>query len=399
MDTTLLVNSTFNPTPLPAGYTERLSLDETLLPVCAWARQANVTLIIGVNVGAGPRGDVPGGPWRPEQAEMLVSFVKDNGCPVAAFEFGNEPNYMPFVFKTFISPKQLAADVTVFSSLVRASLPGVQVFAADALFLNAVGEFSDFTPSFLARVPKGVISGVTWHLYLLLSDKFNVTVPGNWDPFLATPERVVDPLVLDAIGDFSRKLSRYAGGLPVILGETASALGGGQENCSDVWADTLYTADLAGQTSKTQDLLLRQTFRGYRYGLIAFDGHPRPSYFFYLVFRTLCGPAVFGVSSTPPAPPFIRTYAFSGLGGASAKVLLVINLSQKERATLTLGDKVSGRALVMEPQDGTLTARTATINGIPLVLGQGGELPDWNSPTAFQGKLEVGPMTITFVLL
>ena len=64
-------------------------------------------------------------PWHPEQAEKLFRFAKENGHPIDAAEFMNEPNMLAFSgAPKGYSAKDYVRDQDLFFKWVRENYPG-----------------------------------------------------------------------------------------------------------------------------------------------------------------------------------------------------------------------------------------------------------------------------------
>eukprot|EP01122_Echinamoeba_exundans_P004215 TRINITY_DN1422_c0_g1_i1.p1 TRINITY_DN1422_c0_g1~~TRINITY_DN1422_c0_g1_i1.p1 ORF type:complete len:218 (+),score=24.57 TRINITY_DN1422_c0_g1_i1:1020-1673(+) len=126
-------------------------------------------------------------------------------------------------------------------------------------------------------------------------------------------------------------------GTPLWLGETDSAVGGGQNGVSNTFAGTFEYLDKLGQVSANgHKLVFRQTMCNYNYGLISSSLDPRPSYWALLLFKTVVGTAALRASiQNGPKDGSLRYYGFCSSTKGYA-VALLINLSKTSSLSVSV---------------------------------------------------------------
>ena len=82
---------------------------------------------------------------------------------------------------------------------------------------------------------------------------------------------------------------------------------------------------------------------------------------------------------------------------ASKKCYLIINNSETETTTVDVPN--DGQIWVLAGKDGFKRATVMTLNGRDLVLGENWELPDLSGEPVKAGKIELAPMTCTFLVV
>ena len=92
-----------------------------------------------------------------------------------------------------------------------------------------------------------------------------------------------------------------------------------------------------------------------------------------------------------------HVYVHSRKDGKEGKVYLIINNSETE--TTTVDVPVDGTIYVLNGKDGNKRATVMTLNGRDLVLGENWELPDLSGDPVSAGKIELAPMTCTFLVV
>ena len=91
-----------------------------------------------------------------------------------------------------------------------------------------------------------------------------------------------------------------------------------------------------------------------------------------------------------------HVYVQSYKPDASKKCYLIINNSETETTTVEAAN--DGLIWVLAGKDGAKRATVMTLNGRDLVLGENWELPDLSGAPVAAGKIELAPMTCTFLV-
>ncbi|MCD7858313.1 MAG: hypothetical protein LUG55_11100 [Clostridiales bacterium] len=92
-----------------------------------------------------------------------------------------------------------------------------------------------------------------------------------------------------------------------------------------------------------------------------------------------------------------HVYAHSRKDGKDGVVYLVINNSLTEATTVELPK--DAQRYTLAGQDGNIRATVMTLNGKPLVLGEGNTLPEMAPEAQAAGTVTVAPGTCTFFVL
>lgn len=420
--------------PPPAPYTRVLSARMLQRAVSFISSIPRLHFVFGMNAGPGPRDPVTKR-WRPDAARALLQWFRSQQAPLVGLEFGNELNLFLYNMPPgdVYNGTQIAADLATFFQLVReegTARTTWEIFCCDVAYMPIIGESWPFMKEFAgvngSLTPVQATGGaVTWHFYPLLGGHY----PSKDDPLKATPEKLFSPLVLNQVGSWADHLAADFNGAAVvpafILGETGSAVGGGQAGVSDRFCDVVEYIDKLGQMAvRGQRRVWRQTLCGspdQYYGLISHDLTARPSYFALLLFRTLLAPCasqtcqsnvnVYSMSvnaTMPPSTiwgPSLRSYGF-GSGNESActspprgeighrrplgcldywRVVLMINLAEEATPINGTSLDIEGhvpyangtivRVAWFALTAPTINATTVELNGIVLNVTDAGNAP------------------------
>jgi len=232
---------------------------------------------------------------------------------------------------------------------------------------------------------------------------------------------VLDPLILDQVGFWGGVVEdlakQYAPQAQVWLGETGSAVGGGQYNVSNAFADGFEYLDKIGQMGQQgQQLIFRQTLCNHAYALIAKNPNgtytPNPSYFTTLLFKQLVGSRSLQatVADSISEISLFRAYSFCSVAStsywnASSPVFLLINLRQDSAVDVSFAE-----ALTVQPLQGPMTVWLFTANSLTsidlllnnelLTVDEDGNPPDILSLSVYvdQPSISLPPTSYAFVL-
>ena len=94
---------------------------------------------------------------------------------------------------------------------------------------------------------------------------------------------------------------------------------------------------------------------------------------------------------------FAREFDSIELTGKDGKVYLIINNSETQATTVELPGPATVYSL--NGKNGDKRATVMTLNGRDLVLGENWELPDLSGEEVSGGKLELAPMSCTFLVV
>lgn len=366
-----------------------------------FVRATNLAMYFGLNAGLGGDSLVrnaldQGLAWVPNMASWLVNDLVTTGDVdlVAAFEFSNEPNLFPFgglianaTLAWALNGTRLAHDIASVRRLLNDTHPLWKLVCCDAAYVPLFGEIDfEWVPEFAAAGGLAHVDETTFHFYPLLSGSFNKSLPPWADPFYASVGKVLQPFILNQVGYWADRFVADSGlthegfqtslghrsdigkasaflSVPVILGETGSAVGGGQDGLSNRYADVMEYVDKIGQmTLRGQNKMFRQTLCGsgdQYYALISHNLTAHPSFFVTAFWnRIVFGDsgnmsAMVDVYNVTSSDPLIRPYAFADVGtfptrvnapAESAYIIYVIgNLNADSAANVTVQLPLSGR--------------------------------------------------------
>ena len=173
----------------------------------------------------------------------------------------------------------------------------------------------------------------------------------------------------------------------------------GDAGCGgNTWAPTYLDVprtlnELGEFATVTDGIIFHNTLASSAYGFLEHGTfEPRPNYFAVLLWNRLMGETVY--DSGEKIREGAHVYCHSRKDGKAGLVYLVINNSD-EVTTVDLPAPATVYALWGE---GKLRSRTMTLNGKPLVLGEGDELPALLGVLA-ESKLDVAPGGCTFIVI
>jgi len=352
-------------------------------------------------------------PWNPSEAEKLFSLSREYGVPISAAEFANEPNMMEDTgFPKGYTPADYRRDQDLFFKWVRANYPecilaGPSTTGGDnitfgksdpnqkaggieqvALQTCNCADLMDGTEE-----PLDVFS---YHYYNGVSERLASVMPNaHW-----LAEEANSELYLDTALKFARTYAplrdKYCPGGEMWVTESGDA-GGGGDTWASTYLDVLRTLnELGGFASITNGVIFHNTLASSDYGFLArevFD--PRPNYFAVLLWNRLMGTAVY--DSGEPIREGAHVFVHSRKDGKDGVVYLIINNSLTETTTVSLPAEAQRYTLAGE--DGNIRARTMTLNGTPLALGEGNALPALEPVKQAAGTVELAPGTCTFLVL
>ena len=364
-------------TPLtapPAGY--RLILNRAEWDrLNRFARSLGLEVVLGIDAGPGPRNDA--GEWLAGNAQELLRYTERMRYPLAAVEFGNEPNLfalsgMPLSY----TAADYVRDLRAFNALRTSVVPHARLVGPGSFYNNAGSETpygSPFGP--LARdiapaVP-GIFGALAFHEYPATSTR----CPGVGAPVPADP---LAPAYLDGVLDayYSvRSLGRkYDPKAPIWDTEGGSASCGGQQGYSNRFEATFWYLNALGALAEHGlAVFVRQTLSGSDYGLID-DAtlQPNPDYWAALLWHRLMGTSILA-PRIDHAPATLRVYGACTRGHAGT-TLLALNLDTRHQLTLSLprGSSPAQVYLVTAP---TLLGRQVRLNGHALQTARSGAVP------------------------
>jgi hypothetical protein len=190
---------------------------------------------------------------------------------------------------------------------------------------------------------------------------------------------------------YRRLRDEFAPGKPLWLSETADAACGGNPWAS-TFLDTFRYLDQLGRLAREGvKLVAHNTLAGSDYGLLDEKTlAPRPDYWGALLWRRLMGAGV--LEAGVPIQPGLHLYAHCLRGAAGGVALLAINNHHRRATALDLPAAAQRYTLTAD----TPVAAQIRLNGRPLQLQAGDELPELQAPHTAPGPVELAPVSITF---
>jgi hypothetical protein len=173
--------------------------------------------------------------------------------------------------------------------------------------------------------------------------------------------------------------------------------GGGGDTWASTYLDVLRTLnELGGFSALTRGVIFHNTLTASDYAYLSrFVHDPRPNFFAVKLWIELMGTDVY--ASGEPVREGAHVFVQSYKKDASKKCYLIINNSETE--TTTVDVPKDGEIWVLAGKDGNKRATVMTLNGKDLVLGENWELPDLSGDAVAAGKVELAPMTCTFLVV
>jgi heparanase 1 len=344
-----------------------------------FTRAAGLDLVF--TVGAGQAARDAAGRWRAASLEPLLDYAAATDTAPAVWEFGNEPNGHAMVFGSDwrVTGEAYAADMQTFRDLVTSRFAAARLSGPGSNLLPLLGEHVPITPRSLARAG-ALFDVVAWHFYPLQSRR----CPYEWRrPTLSNllGTRVHED-AMRALVRVRESRDAYAGEAALWLGETASAMCGGQSGLSDTFASSLWWAEhLARMARGGADVVVRQALVGADYGLIDEVTYgPRPDYWVSVLWKRLMGArvldawasagplaeardglmAVFGTGPVPRSEAF--AHCLPGGGGVTYLLLNPGAVPAAFRGLAAAGAAGELRLLTASH----VTATTLRLNGVPV---------------------------------
>lgn len=389
---------------VPEGYLNVLTKDQWI-GVLDFVKAIGAKLIVSVANCPGLHSAEE--PWHPAEAEKLFGLSRDYGVPIDAAEFANEPNMMEETgFPKGYTPAHYRRDQDLFFKWLRANYPdclcvGPSTTGGDNVTFGKTGGVEQLVKETCncADLMDGTTEPLdvfSYHYYNGLSDRLASVMPnGHWQPEEADSEEY-----LDAAPSFARTYApmrdKYVPGGEMWVTESGDAGGGG-----DTWASTYLDVirtlnELGGFAAITNGVIFHNTLASSDYGYLArevFD--PRPNYFAVLLWNRLMGSTVY--DSAEPIREGCHVYAHSRKDGKDGKAYLIINNSKTETLSVELPQDAVRYTLAGE--GGNVRATVMTLNGKPLVLGEGNALPELEGAAQPAGMVELAPSTCTFLVV
>jgi len=359
--------------------------------VVDFARAVDAEIVTSVAISAGTRDAAAR--WLPDQARRFFAFTNAIGGTIAGTEFMNEPSaragspegYDAAAFgRDFQSLRDLVAEVSPQTLLLGPGAIGDR--------LDAAAEAEPLSSQRLLAETAPAVDVFSYHHYGAASRR---CAGDTWWP----QTRPQDALTEDWLGTTERAFAvyralrdRFTPGKPIWLTETADTVCGGNP-----WAvtflDSFRYLDQLGRLAKSGvQAVMHNTFAASDYGMIDETTlQPRPNYWCALLWRKLMGTTV--LDAGLPATADLHLYAHTLRDRPGGVALLALNTDRKAERVLTLPLAAERYTLSAEPLQGGPLA----LNGIPLALDAGGNVPSLTGVATPPGALILPPASITFL--
>jgi len=359
-------------------------------------------------------------PWNPSQAKLIFDLSREQGVPIQAVEFVNEPNML----KNTGFPKDYTAadfrrDQDIFHKWVRENYPECLIVGPSdtdpgAMSVDAWGKPHPWAAGKGGMDTAGIaavmaycstadlMDGCTekldvfsYHYYNGVSERMAAMMPSAFTP----AEGAMSEEYLGAAAHtgrcFSSYRDKYCPGGQMWVTESGDAGAGGH-----TWASTYLEVprtlnEIGSFATVTDGVIFHNTLASSDYGWLKHGTFvPRPSYFSVLLWKKLMGNTVYDAAE--PIRPGAHVYAHSRADGCSGIAYLVLNTSWEEETTVELPREAQVYALT---GNGKMRSRTMLLNGRELTLGENDALPEMEPVTVPAGHLTVAPGGCTFIIL
>ncbi|CAA7407527.1 unnamed protein product [Spirodela intermedia] len=368
------------------------------------------------------RSGVWAGPWNSSNARAFMEYTASKGYPVDSWELGNELSGSGVGAR--VNAGVYGKDLIKLKGTVKELYEG---WSSQPLVLAPGGFFDhQWYMDLLRASGPGVADVITHHIYNLGA--------GN-DPQVIN--RILDPQYLSRITstfqDLRTLVQKDGPWASTWISESGGAYNSGGRLISDTFLDSFWYLDQMGMAAKhSTRCYCRQSLIGGNYGLLDLNTFiPNPDYYGALLWHRLMGRGVLEVNLT--GSPFLRAYAHctKNRGGLS---LLFINLSNStdfivdgdghlfsgvvrdsalmhglKSAVAWIGREASegGGAAAggcreeyhLTGKDGRPRSKTVLLNGVPLELTAGGDIPAMDPLLVpRQSPIRIMPLSVAFVV-
>ncbi|RRT51986.1 hypothetical protein B296_00032566 [Ensete ventricosum] len=345
------------------------------------------------------------GNWNSTNARDFIKYTISRGYPVDSWEFGNELSGSGVSAR--VSAEQYAKDLIGLKTLLK------ELYKNSLMqpLLVAPGGFFDqnWYTQLVQASGWGVVNALTHHIYNL----------GPGDDY-RIESKILDPRYLSRITGTFRNLQltieRHGPWSSAWVGEAGGAFNSGSHRVSNKFLDSFWYLDQLGMASKyNTKVYCRQTLIGGNYGLLDTNTFtPNPDYYRQasnaLLWHRLMGKGVLSIDVSGSS--YLRAYAHCRKGKAGV-TLLLINLSKSTKFSVTIrhnlnafpadgGDIQTGNReeYHLTGKGGDHLSQTVLLNGTPLELTEGGEIPPLNPAyVPVSSPVQVAPLSIAFVVL
>jgi heparanase 1 len=376
----------------PTGYQGVLTREQWA-GVVAFAQAVDAKILTSFATSEGARRS--DGSWDPQQARRLFAYTQSLGGRIDAVELMNEPNvsrtpYAPEVYaRDHVTLRNLVADVSAQTTIVGPSSTGEAGFK---LFANPPEAMS--TARLLSGEPRPRFDVFSHHFYGAVSQRCRSLGERRGTEVTTSVAEALSESWLaraDQAQSFYKALrDRFAPGAPIWITETAQAACGG-DPWSATFLDTFRYVDQLGRFARQDvSVLFHNTLAASDYALIDdVTWQPRPNYWAALLWRRLMGHVVLDAGKNEGD---VHVYAHCQRDHPGGVALVAINLSQSDQARLSVSLPSRRYSLTSDSLEDT----AVKLNGRPLALTKGDQLPRIAGDSTRKGATFLPPTSVTF---
>ncbi len=365
------------------GFTGGCLTQKRWKEIATFAQDHKAKLVFGLN-GLKGRTHVDEkqwtGNWDPSNTRSLLTYTKEAGLPVYAWELGNELGGWNGI-QAQLTAQEVGQDFNTLKGMVT-ELWGEAPATRPLVVGPDTGLDLPWFNEFFAAA-KGSVDGVAIHMYAL---------GAGVDPTL--PTKIMNPAHMETAVKTATDLAQLAkelregGPTQLWMGEDGGAYNSGQNGTTNRFTAGFWSLNELGTFARAGfSVYCRQTLLGGNYGLLDKDTlQPNPDFFNYLLFKRLMGTAVLDINSSAND---VTAYAHCTRAGAvpgqepGAVTVLLVNFNADNEAhvaTLKVGDQ----DLLAAPRldytltsglPGALNGTFPNLNGKPLKVSAKGVYP------------------------
>lgn len=396
-NTTFFPETDQAPANPPAGFGSVLT-HRQWQSVIEFAKAVDARIVTSFANGVGTRDAA--GVWTSGQAKRFLDYTTSHGGGIAAAEFMNEPTLAAMGgAPAGYDAADYGRDFKIFRAFARQAAPDMQILGP-----GSVGEAAEDwavasgygsarllkTRAMLAASRPARVDAFSYHHYGAVSQRCAA------QDHQTTPEAALSEDWLgrtdETLAFYRRLRDEFEPGRPFWLTETADAACGGNPWAS-TFLDSFRYLDQLGRLAK-QDVrvVIHNTLAASDYGLLDDKTpEPKPNYWAALLWRRLMGRTV--LESGVPIREGLHLYAHCLRGTPGGVALLAINNSRTRPTSIMLLS--AGARYTLSAPD--LEATQVQLNGEPLKMKAGDELPALEPVHVPAGAVELRPASITFL--
>ncbi|MBE6886840.1 MAG: beta-glucuronidase [Ruminococcaceae bacterium] len=359
-------------------------------------------------------------PWNPSQAKLIFDLSREQGCPIEAVEFVNEPNMLKATgFPKDYTAADFRRDQDIFHKWVRENYPECTIVGPsdtdpNAMSVDAWGNPHPWVQNTGGMDTAGIAAVMaycstadlmdgcsekldvfSYHYYNGVSERMAAMMPSAFTPAEGAMSEAYLGAAAHTARCFTSYRDRYCPGGEMWVTESGDAGAGGH-----TWASTYLEVprtlnEIGGFATVTNGVIFHNTLASSDYGWLKHGTFvPRPSYFAVLLWKQLMGNDVY--DSGIPVQEGAHVYAHSRADGIDGTAYLIINNSWSEETTVHLPK--SAKVYALTNKDGNMRSRTMLLNGKELVLGENDALPVMEGVET-EGTVTVAPGGCTFIVV